>query len=91
MHVSTKDSSKDGSTHTLTSVLEADGANELASIRATLSGRAISVERTSSGGIEVVTEVRVSEPAAEPAVELEAKPAPPEPTTIWGKVRSKKQ
>lgn len=80
MHVSTKDSSNDGSTHLLTSVIEADGASELCSTAATLTGEVVSVKRTVSGGIEVVTAVRIDTTPA---------PAPPTPPARgWGKTKS---
>ncbi len=60
-------------THILTSVIEGDGAVALASEKATLSGKVLSVQRTDSGGIQVQTAVFISEPA--PA----AAPAPPPP------------
>lgn len=71
MHVSTKDSSKDGKTHLLTSVLEADGPFELVSTDEYLSGSVLGVTRTASGGIEVLTEVRIM-----PRPEQEALPEP---------------
>lgn len=82
MHVTSKDSSKDGTLHTLTSVIEADGAYELASPEAELSADVVRVERTASGGIEVEMAVKVAEPAP---VEIKA-----EPPTTWGKLRGKK-
>lgn len=80
MHVTTKDTSTDGSKHTLTSVLEADGAHELASVDAALVGEVLSLNRTASGGIEVEVAITIHEPSAVPApVEPEAKPELPEP------------
>jgi hypothetical protein len=61
MHVSTKDSSKDGLTHVLTSTLEADGAFELCSASQELSGEILSVKRTTSGGIELQTAIRIAD------------------------------
>lgn len=79
MHVSTKDSSNDGATHVLTSVIEADGPSELCSTKDKLSGEVLSVTRTPSGGIEVVTKVSLNKkPASVPQKKAEA-PAEPQP------------
>lgn len=82
MHVTTKDVVQNADqaqalglpvgAHLLTSVLEADGACELASDKAKLSGKVLSIERTASGGISVQVAVSVVEPAVEaPKVEPE--------------------
>lgn len=72
MHTSIKDvvgTAEDASkynvpvgTHIVTALLEGDGAVELATTKATLSARVISVSRTDSGGVQVQTAVLVSEP-----------------------------
>jgi hypothetical protein len=67
MHVSVKDTSKDGKTHILNSVIEADGPFVLCSDKAALSGEVLSVKRTVSGGIEVSVAVRIDEPQANEA------------------------
>lgn len=64
MHVTSKDSSHDGHTHILTSILEADGASELAKVGDSLVAEIANVERTASGGIQVVIKVSVGEPPA---------------------------
>lgn len=66
MHVATKDSSKDGSAHLLTTVIEADGAFELCHIGDDLKGEILSVRRTDSGGIEVQVAVSITKPVAAP-------------------------
>lgn len=72
MHVTTKDVVQNEEhaaelglpvgTHLLESTLEADGANELASAKASFSGKVLSIERTASGGITVKVAVSVNEP-----------------------------
>ncbi len=61
MHVTTKDSSRDGRSHVLTSVIEADGAAELVREKEKLSAEILSVARTASGGIELKVAVFVGE------------------------------
>ena len=75
MHVATKDAvqTEDQAkelglslgAHILTSTIEADGATALASEKAELKAKVISISRTASGGIQVQTAVEVIEPAAE--------------------------
>jgi hypothetical protein len=77
MHVTTKDTVGTDAdakalnvpigTHILTSVIEGDGATELASVKAKLSAKVLSVQRTDSGGIQVQTAALVSEPTPAPA------------------------
>ena len=69
MHVTTKDTSKDGATHILSSVIEADGPFELCPADAVLTGEVLSVKRTASGGIEVQTAISRSEPVAGETIE----------------------
>lgn len=68
MHVTTKDSSKDGANHILTSVLESDAATELVRADQVLKAEVLAVRRTVSGGIEVQTLVTIgnTEPEPEP-------------------------
>jgi hypothetical protein len=62
MHVVSQDSSKDGRKHLLSTVIEADGASELASAKSQITARVISGRRTASGGIAVEVEILVREP-----------------------------
>lgn len=80
MHVLSKDSSRDGKSHLLDSVLEADGASELCRATDFLSAKLIGIERTASGGIHIQTEITVS-PAemAKPEQQAEPESAEPEP------------
>lgn len=61
MHVSTKDVDKDG-VHILTNLVEGDGPNPIASDKAKLEAKVISVSRTESGGVQVQTALSISEP-----------------------------
>jgi hypothetical protein len=70
MHVISKDSSKDGRTHTLGVTIEADGAAELVTEGQTLSAEVTSIVRTASGGIEIVAKITVGTP--EPEAEANA-------------------
>jgi hypothetical protein len=63
MHVSSKVSDRDGAHHTITSVIEADGAFELAKADQDVKAEIVGVVRTLSGGIEVTTLVTVSDKA----------------------------
>jgi hypothetical protein len=64
MHVTTKEIDENG-VHILTSILEGDGAVELASDKASLSASVISAQRTESGGVKVQVALRIVEPAPE--------------------------
>jgi len=75
MHVTSKETDKDGN-HILTSQLEADGPFELASDKAELHAEVVSVERTASGGIQLVSKVSVIEPKPEPPLPVPPKPVP---------------
>ena len=66
MHVTTKEVDDQG-VHILTSVIEADGPIALCSADAKISAKVISVQRTSSGGIQVQAAVEIQEPAPKPA------------------------
>ena len=72
MHVTTKEVDEDG-VHVLTSVIEGDGPLPIASEKARISARVLSFTRTDSGGVQVVTQVSIQEPAP---TTVEA-PAPP--------------
>ena len=65
-------------THIVTTVLEADGPNPLASKDAKFDAEVISVQRTDSGGVQIQVAVAFEEPA--PAVAEAPAPAAPEPT-----------
>jgi hypothetical protein len=75
MHVTSKEIDENG-THIITSVIEGDGAVELASPNAKLQAKVISLQRTASGGVQVQTAVFIDEPAPAPA---RAAPAPEAP------------
>jgi hypothetical protein len=59
LHVSTKDTSHDGSTHLLTSVIESDNEFPLCAENDILGAEIVSVTRTASGGIEVVVSATI--------------------------------
>lgn len=77
MHTTTKDTDRDG-VHILTSTIEADGPGELVSAKGEVKAEVISVQRTDSGGIQVQTAVKISEPV--PEVVPVPEPPAPEPT-----------
>lgn len=51
--------------HVLTTIVEADGPFEMASEKADIDADVISVKRTASGGVEIVSYFDINEPAAE--------------------------
>lgn len=82
MHVSSKDSSKDGRSHVVSSVVEADGPFELVRADQSLLAKVVNVARTASGGLEVAVEVQIQDAApiaAEPAPSLAADSDPNAP------------
>jgi len=69
MHVTTKEVDQNG-THILTSVVEGDGPNPIASANAKLNAKVISLQRTESGGVQVQTALTIDEPTSAPVVTL---------------------
>jgi hypothetical protein len=78
MHVSTKDTDENG-VHILTNTVEGDGPVEVASAKAKLSARVISVQRTDSGGVRVQTALEITEPQPEAPKAAEAPTPAPTP------------
>lgn len=85
MHVSTKEVAADEKqskllgvpvgTHVITNTIEADGAFELASKTAEFDADVLAVSRTASGGVKLVTALRIREPKP-------AAPAKPEDANL---------
>ena len=75
MYVTSKDSSHDGRSHLLQSVIESDGASELVRADQKLSASVVKIARTASGGIQLDLVIVVSDPLPEPSPEPKTKKA----------------